>query len=213
MGFSLVNDFTATKGAPHGGIRFRSVLVCTNCEELVIAVFDRPAGMSGPPSPTNCAIDPRQVGFQFVGSYPVSAPTKMPAHVGDDLKRFFSQAVDGVRRQNWDASGAMSRKVVDVSTKQLLCADASKFRDMRDRIDELGKRHQLTPDLVIWAHEVRLGGNDAVHDEDPFTQTEAEELLDFTELYMTYVYTLPGRLAERKARAASAKAASTPAKP
>jgi hypothetical protein len=30
-----------------------------------------------------------------------------------------------------------------------------------------------------------------VHDEDPFTQAEAEELLGFVELYLTYVYTLP----------------------
>lgn len=70
----------------------------------------------------------------------------------------------------------------------------------------------LTPDLQEWAHQVRLGGNDAAHDEEPFTKEEAEELLDFTELYLTYVYTLPGRLAERKARAVAAKAA-TPAAP
>jgi Domain of unknown function (DUF4145) len=31
-----------------------------------------------------------------------------------------------------------------------------------------------------WAHHVRLEGNDAAHDEDPFTKDEAEELLDFT---------------------------------
>jgi hypothetical protein len=32
---------------------------------------------------------------------------------------------------------------------------------------------------------VRLGGNDAAHDEDPFTQAEAKELLGFVELYLT----------------------------
>jgi hypothetical protein len=60
--------------------------------------------------------------------------------------------------------------------------------------------------LKDWAHQVRLGGADAAHDADPFTSAEAEELLDFAELYLTYVYTLPGRLKERRERAAKGKA-------
>jgi hypothetical protein len=104
----------------------------------------------------------------------------------------------------------MSRKVIDVSTQLLLKEDSAKFGNIKGRIDELAKRNALTPDLQEWAHQVRLGGNDAAYDKDPFTKPEAEELLDFTELYLTYVYTLPGRLAERKAQAAAAKAASAP---
>ena len=34
----------------------------------------------------------------------------------------------------------------------------------------------------------------------PITKEEAEELLDFVELYLTYVYTLPERLRLRRAR-------------
>jgi len=68
-------------------------------------------------------------------------------------------------------------------------------------------KNVLTPDLKDWAHQVRLGGADAAHDADPFTSTEAEELLDFVELYLTYVYTLPGRLKERRDRAQQEKAA------
>ncbi len=52
---------------------------------------------------------------------------------------------------------------------------------------------------------MRLGGNEAAHDEDPYTQEEAEELLSFAELYLTYVYSLPGRLKARREKAAKAK--------
>jgi hypothetical protein len=34
---------------------------------------------------------------------------------------------------------------------------------------------------------------------------EADELLSFTELYLTYVYALPGRLQDRRERAAKEK--------
>jgi hypothetical protein len=101
----------------------------------------------------------------------------------------------------------MSRKVVDVSSQQLLGQDSKKYGNIRDRIDALAERKLLTPDLQDWAHQVRLGGNDAAHDEDPYTIEEASELLGFAELYLTYVYTLPGRLKTRKEAAAAAKKA------
>jgi hypothetical protein len=63
----------------------------------------------------------------------------------------------------------------------------------------------LTPDLAAGAHKVRLGGNDAAHDLEP-PQGEADELLDFTELYLIYVYSLPERLKLRRAKAAEEKA-------
>jgi hypothetical protein len=66
-------------------------------------------------------------------------------------------------------------------------------------------KNLLTPDLKDWAHQVRLGGNDAAHDEDPYTQEEAEELLSFADLYLTYVYSLPGRLKLRRENATKAK--------
>jgi hypothetical protein len=99
----------------------------------------------------------------------------------------------------------MSRKVVDVSTQQLLGEESKKYGSIKARIDALAKNGTITPDLGKWAHEVRLGGNEAAHDEAPYLQPEAEELLDFAELYLTYVYTLPRRLEERKAKADAAK--------
>ena len=101
----------------------------------------------------------------------------------------------------------MCRKVIDGSTQSLLGDEAKNYPSIYSRIEALAARGALTPDLKEWAHQVRLGGADAAHDLDPFTQEEADELLDFAELYLIYVYSIPGRLEERRARAAAERAA------
>ena len=76
-----------------------------------------------------------------------------------------------------------------------------------ERIEEAAKQHKLTPDMVEWAHEIRLEGNNAVHEDKPFSKDEAEHLFAFTHLVFLYLFTLPGRLEE--AQGAAAKAANS----
>jgi len=94
----------------------------------------------------------------------------------------------------------MSRKVVDVATKKLLGGDLAKNETVYKRIEYLSEKGRLTSDLKDWAHHVRLEGNDAVHDEAQFTRDEAEELLSFVELFLTYIYSMPGQLAAARAK-------------
>lgn len=206
IGFAIVHDVPCQKkmGAQQTKM-FRSLLICSNCEEAVVASFRKPS-TSNFGAPAACPSDPTNFGYVLLDTYPKAVPPRTPAHATEALKNYFGQASEAARRGNYDASGAMSRKVVDVSTKQLLGDEAKKFNNIQGRIDALAAKHALTPDLQEWAHQVRLGGNEAAHDEEPFDKADAEELLDFVDLYLTYVYTLPGRLAERKARAAALKA-------
>jgi hypothetical protein len=147
------------------------------------------------------------MGWTLTDSYPKPMPSKCPSHTPDDLTRLFLQASNALKRGDADASGAMSRKVVDISTQQLLGAEKYRDRTMFGKIEALATKGVLTTDLKDWAHEVRLGGNDASHDLDPFAIEEADELLDFVELYLNYVYSLPGRLKERREQAESQKPA------
>jgi hypothetical protein len=116
IGFTIVHD-QAGSVSPNAHLkRFRSTLVCTNCEEAVVVTFDRPHGMAGPATPGQCATDPTRAGFLLRDSYPRGEPGRLPAHITDELKRYFSQAAEALKRSSYDASGAMSRKVLDVST-------------------------------------------------------------------------------------------------
>jgi hypothetical protein len=183
-------------------VRYRTLLICGACEEVVVGVFDRSSNMhfQGGMTPAACQSDTRRFEWQLTNTYPKPEPSKCPSHTPPELKRIFLQGCNALKRGDPDASGAMSRKVVDVSTQMLLAEKSKDYRSIYNRIEALAANGTLTPDLKDWAHEVRLGGNDAAHDLDPFTKEETEELLDFAELYLTYVYTLPNRLQERRAR-------------
>ena len=92
-----------------------------------------------------------------------------------------------------NAAGAMLRKSIDVGLKHVAPEAKGKLVARINKAADLGK---ITPELAEWAHHVRLEGNDAVHDEDPFTREQAEHLFKFTELLLMYLFTLPGMLAE-----------------
>jgi len=177
---------------------------CGGCERGLIVEYDN-RGQATKNTPMDCPSDPESFGWVKNASYPASTPTRVPAHANDQLKRFFAQAGGALKRGDWDASGAMSRKVIDVSTKQMLGEESKNYHNIKGRIDALAAKGSITSDLKDWAHEIRLGGNDAAHDEDPYTETEANELFEFADLYLTYVYTLPGRLKERRDRSAAEK--------
>ena len=193
-------------------------MICSTCEGGVIGTFDKGTGVGGPPTLAGCAIDPTKQGFKLIETYPVPAPSKIPEYLPAPLGRFYKQAADASKRGDWDASGSMSRKAIDVSTKMQLAkildeAKAKSHKTNFSRINALGAAGAITSDLQDWAHHVRVGGNDAAHDEDPFEKEEAEDLLSFTELYLVYVYTLPGRLRARRGLPPLETPAETPPDP
>jgi len=115
----------------------------------------------------------------------------MPANI----ESFYSQGMDSLSRKNFDAAGTMFRKSLDTALKRL---DPSGLGNLQQRIDKLPVAVGVTPAMKEWAHEIRELGNDAAHEEEPFTEIEATTLQAFTELFLTYTFTLPGMLTARK---------------
>jgi len=133
--------------------------------------------------------------------WPTGMEEKLPEHVPQNVERFYIQGMDNLSRKNWDAAGTMFRKALDTSLKHL---DPSGKGTLQKRIDNLPPEHGVTPAMKQWAHEIRELGNDAAHEEDPFTGDDAKTLQAFTELFLTYTFTLPGMLVARKAAATAA---------
>jgi len=129
--------------------------------------------------------------FMVPHVYPILETTVVPEHVPETVTTPFIQAVESRVAGHYDAAGAMYRKALDVGLRAI---DPSLKGKLYDRIEKLAAKNKLTPSLKDWAHGIRLDGNDASHDEDAFTKTEADEMHAFTQLVLTYLFTLPEKV-------------------
>lgn len=168
---------------------------CNNCRMPVILRLINPDRTDSP-----CVRDgnPADWGWRLVAAYPEPTIPTCPAHTPDAVCRFYMQAAANLRPKMWDAAGMACRKALDVAT--LVLEPDSRTKPLARRIDALAATGRITADLAIWAHEIRALGNEAAHDPDEFAEADARDLFAFTELLLMYVFTLPGMLAERRAK-------------
>ena len=128
--------------------------------------------------------------------------TAAPAHAPDNVARYFVQGMENLTR-NFDAAGMMFRKALDTAL-------TAKFPNIKgrlvDRIDEAAKQGAMTKNMADWAHQIRRLGNEAAHEEEPFSRQDAEELRSFTDLLLRYLFTLPGMLQAAQGKPKNPKA-------
>lgn len=131
----------------------------------------------------------------LLGLWPKAELPDAPNYLPDNIRSFYFQGFDSLRRKSYDAAGTMFRKCLDVTLKRIHSEGKG---TLRKRIDALPQELGITPAMKEWAHEIRDLGNDAAHEEEPFTESEAKALHAFTEMFLTYTFTLPRMLEERK---------------
>ena len=120
----------------------------------------------------------------------------IPDAIPENIGRYYRQGMENLSSERWDAAGAMFRKALDVSTK-IIAPELSGF-SLYNRINKLVEQGQLTSAMGEWSHEIRLDGNDAVHDEEPETQDDAVITQKFTEAFLTYCFSLPAMVANNR---------------
>jgi hypothetical protein len=135
--------------------------------------------------------------FHVLEQWPENTITA-PANVPENIGRFYLQGLENLRAERWDAAGAMFRKALDVATKQLDVALRS--LTLFKRIEALFQAGRITEAVRDWSHEIRLDGNDAVHDEEPESSEDAEAAQKFTEAFLTYTFSLPAMVAENRSK-------------
>lgn len=173
---------------------FIMLLQCLVCGEGVVAKFVNPTG--DPAAVSRWLQGQTAIGqIRLLQHWPSQIGTKAPEHVPDNVASFYLQGMDNLARKNYDAAGTMFRKSLDTALKRL--APSGKGT-LQQRIDNLPAALGITAAMKEWAHQIRELGNDAAHEEDPFTEDEAKALQAFSELFLTYTFTLPGMLAARK---------------
>ncbi|WP_159725844.1 DUF4145 domain-containing protein, partial [Acinetobacter proteolyticus] len=142
---------------------------------------------------------------------PRDAVQECPDHVPENIKKVFDEAAICLSLNCFTASGAMFRLCLDITTKELLdqwinnnqTADpqpnSAQKGKLFNRIEFLIEKNVIPPDLKDFAHHIRLDGNDAAHDGST-EKDEAEDLLDFSELFLERIYTNQKQLELAQAR-------------
>lgn len=115
-----------------------------------------------------------------------------PLHVPGPVARRFLEGEEAYARHSWNAAVAMYRSALDIATKAL--PDVPAGQTFYKRLAWLHDHHRITPDMKDWADHVRIEGNDALHDEDEYTEADAKPLRLFTEMFLKYVFELPGEV-------------------
>ena len=167
-------------------------LKCRSCGKAIVAVV---RGGSESLGPHHVAQSEKISDFKFsmIDYYPKPPRISAPEHTPRNIASNYKEALDSLNRGNWVSAAVIFRKVLDRATKEL---DPSlKGRKLIDRIESLAQQGAISPAMKDWATIVRLEGNEAVHDEDPDEET-AKELKEYTELFLTYSFTLTHRVKE-----------------
>ncbi len=134
-----------------------------------------------------------------------ASPMVLSEYIPDRIAGLFREANE-CRQMTWyEAAGSMYRKTLDVATKHIFShdprlAEKNPANALRSRIKAMGELGILEQDIVELADIVALDGNDAVHDEDPYTKEEAEALEDLTLDLLDRLFVRPAKIAAVKAK-------------
>lgn len=113
------------------------------------------------------------------------------------MAKRFIEGEDAFRRHNWNSAVSMYRSALDIATKGMENAPTGTFYK---RLEWLNQNHRITPDIWSWASHVRIEGNAALHDPEDFDAEDAKTLRLFTEMFLRYVFELPGAVKEFRER-------------
>lgn len=195
-GFVLRGEVRIDTSPTTGGeYDWRTLWICNRCHEGIV-VNVRLVGSS---SPTSYIHHDIQRAGTITAIHPKPSAIDAPQHVPDNLSRTYVEAADNLRRENCQSAGMMFRRVLERSTLAIADGEGSISFDrttpLRKRIRLLADHQLITPAMRDWADVIRFGGNDAAHgDDDDFDQSDAEQLKDFTELFLLYAFTMPKRV-------------------
>lgn len=162
---------------------------CAACRKPITAQVRRKDGTSASPNGIAGAIEPA---FVILNAWPDRKAAGAPAHTPLAVARRFLEGESAYERHSWNAAVAMYRSALDIGTKAL--DGVPQGQTFFKRLEWLHDNHRITPDMRSWADQVRIDGNDALHDPEEFTEADAKPLRLFTEMFLRYVFELPGEV-------------------
>lgn len=175
---------------------------CIHCNDHSVLVLIAPGNL--PLAGQNAgwgdiAVTPN---VRLVRTIPAPAETIAPADVPEKVGKAYVEGMQILARGMWTPAAGSFRTSLDRAT-QILWADLGNGEDMPFKLDvrlkKLAANLSIPSAMMQWADTVRVVGNE-MHDLDDVSKEDAEDAAHFVETFLTYMFTLPARVARFKAR-------------
>ena len=197
----------STWGVQHHAMRQEEMSITASCAAcgnsvLVVMASDGGARWSPLSEPIDLMNHPK---LRFLSLWPQQLPIEVPMYVPDAVAAVFLEAAHNRKDSRNSSACIMYRRAMEIGLKTF-SPDVDAWK-LEKRIDKLASEHRITPELQIWAHSLRLDGNEMVHGDTQATHDLTEQMHHLCWFLLTYLYTLPKQVelatTNRVARAAS----------
>lgn len=141
---------------------------------------------------------------QTIHEWPNAGNGPAPAGVPLDVAEDWREAHQDLGIRSWKSAATMARRAV-----QGVCLQQGATKSkLGEQIKQLAENSTLHPNIVDWAHQVRLFGNNGAHPGDDglagVTEESARDAVAFLDELLQWVYVMPGRVTEARARSGQA---------
>ena len=185
------SSFTVVSAHQHQAPYTWSVhMICGSCSNGVVAnVSDHGTRVS----PINhnydlTLADKHGHRYSVIDFFPEVQAPEVPQHLPEGVAKKFREGCEIIETSP-DAAVGMFRKSLEIGLKDL--SPEIEAWKLEKRIEAMANKGLLTSDLKDWAHELRLDGNDALHESVDKTKEEAIQTRELARYVLTYLYTLP----------------------
>ncbi len=129
------------------------------------------------------------------GVFPRGSRGKPIRGLPADVKKIYMES-------GWCLANNAPTAAVMLCRKLLMHISVSKGAEQNKKyieyVDFLQKKSYIPPDVQEWADRVRNIGNEANHELKPVDRKDAEDIFDFMEMLMKFVYEFPHRMKSGK---------------
>lgn len=188
--FSLAHHSEKTKANSQKRLNF-DVYLCQNCMGPVLVLWS--------------AAEYGSISYGLYAFRQMPWPTGKPEPSENwpkDVQRFWPQAHDNLRTENWDSAAVMARSALQAAMRD----KAAKGKNLKEEIEDLAVKGILHPLMKDWSHEVRELANESAHPGPSSTETnpqDARDVVRFLDFLLNYLYDLPRQIEDYRTRRTS----------
>jgi len=142
----------------------------------------------------NCT-SPTYIDFQNNKQYPGVAYGNKVENVPDDIEKLYDEARRCMSVLSYTASVMACRKLLmNIAVEK----GADEGLSYREYVDYLEQHHYAPPNSKEWVDHIRQKGNEANHEIEIMEKEDAEELIDFIEMLLKFIYEFPGKIKQKQ---------------